>query len=103
MPSPGLTSRAPFTSPDLAFLRHLLGPDEGVKQLVFILVRSRFSLRFFSFHVAFCTLYLVAAALCRNLYDTFMTLAAAGLPFVEGYVGSSPGHYSFSHRRTHVA
>ena len=40
-------SRAPFTAPDLAFLRHLLGSDEGVKQLVFILVRSRFSLRFF--------------------------------------------------------
>ena len=35
-------SRARFTAPDLAFLRHLLGPDEGVKQLVFILVRSRF-------------------------------------------------------------
>jgi hypothetical protein len=52
----------PFTSPDLAFLRHLLGPDKGVKQqLVFILVRSRFSLRFFSYHVAFCTLCLVAA------------------------------------------
>ena len=26
----------PFTAPDLAFLRHLLGPDEGVNQLVFI-------------------------------------------------------------------
>jgi len=33
----------------------------------------------------------------------FMTLAAAGLPFVEGHVGSSPGHYSFSHQVTHVA
>jgi hypothetical protein len=31
-------------------------PDEGVKQLLFILVRSRFSLRFFSYHVAFCIL-----------------------------------------------
>jgi len=41
-------SRAPFTAPDLAFLRHLFGSDEGVMQLVFILVRSRFSLRFFS-------------------------------------------------------
>src|SRR5215469_17381887 len=45
-------SRAPFTAPDLAFLRHLLGSDEGVKQLVFILVRGRFSLRFFSYHAA---------------------------------------------------
>src|SRR5215471_11697927 len=33
----------PFTAPDLAFLRHLLGPDEGVNQLVFVLVRSRSS------------------------------------------------------------
>ena len=28
-------SRARFTAPDLAFLRHLLGSDEGVQQLAF--------------------------------------------------------------------
>jgi len=70
VPSRGLISRAPFTAPDLAFLRHLLGPDEGVKQLVFILARSRFSLRFFSYRVAFCTLYLVAALRDRAVDST---------------------------------
>ena len=41
-------SRSLRCSADLSFPRHPLGSDEGVKQLVFILVRSRFSLRFFS-------------------------------------------------------
>ena len=80
MPSPGLISRAPFTAPDLAFLRHLLGSDEGVKQLVFILVRSRFSLRFFSQHVAFCTLYLVAALHDRAVNSTEVDFGARTLP-----------------------
>ena|SRR6516164_9412125 len=66
----------PFTAPDSAFLRHLLGPDEGIKQLVFILVRSRFSLRFFSYHVAFCTLYLVAALADRAVDSTEVDFGA---------------------------
>ena len=103
MPSPGLISRAPFTSADLAFLRHLLGPDEGVKQLVFILVRSRFSLRFFSYHVAFCTLCLVAALPDRAVDSTEVDFGARTLAVTRNRKGISPStkQVSFKDRRVY--